>query len=89
MNEAWAACGGAVVSFLIGWGMMRARLTELERRTTYNELQSNKQLELIHGLREVYVSYQHFNEIMTSIRETQREMNHKMERILELLTERA
>ena len=87
-----ACCSGlalSMVSFFMAWGAVRAKITDHAKRMEDFENEIAKQLELIHSLRDVYVSYKHFNEIMLTIRETQRELKDDMKKIIELLTDRA
>lgn len=86
--DAWVVLGLAGISFFVGWGVMSANQKEIDRRIEQLELDLSKQLELVHGLRDVYVTYQHFNEIMNTIRESQRELKENMQRVLDLLTAR-
>lgn len=89
MTELLAAAGAGVVTFLITWGSTRGKVSELERRVQVTEEQVDRQLELVHSLRDVYVSYQHFNEIMSTIRETHRELKDDLKKVLDLLSVRA
>lgn len=89
MTELLAAGGAGIVTFLITWGATRGKVSELERRIQVLEEQTDRQLELVHSLRDVYVSYQHFNEIMTTIRETHRELKDDLKKVLDLLSVRA
>lgn len=77
-----------VFTFLITWGAVRAKSQDHERRIEKLEDESARQLELIHSLRDVYVSYQHFNEIMQTIREANKDLNDKVSKVIELLTDR-
>lgn len=86
----------AAIGFLSTWGMVKRQVADSERRIDKLEKEkdiSDKEysnlLERIHSLREVYVSQQHFNEIMSVMRESQRELRDDVKRVLELLTERA
>lgn len=88
MNEMIAACGAGVVTFLITWGATRVKLTDIERRTELAEEELHRQLELIHSLRDIYVSREHFNEIMMNLRETQRELKDDLKKIIDLLAAR-
>lgn len=92
MNEIFVELAIAGVSiggtFLVMWGMARGKISDLERRTEQLEEEYTKQLDLIHSLRDVYVSYQHFNEIMATIKESQRELKEDLKKVLDLLTVR-
>lgn len=85
-NELIITVGIFLLTQAISYGIQRGRSNEFERRLQHAEDESAKQNDLIHSLRDVYVSYQHFNEIMASIRETQRELRDGMTKIIELLT---
>lgn len=77
------------ISFVSTWGMLRRQVSELDKKLEAIEKETHRQLELIHSLRDVYVSQQHFNEIMQTIRETHRELKDDMKKILDLLTLRS
>lgn len=89
MNELLAAAGAGIVTFLITWGATRGKVVDLERRMQVVEERSDRQLEVIHSLRDIYVSYQHFNEIMSTIRETHRELKDDLKKVLDLLSIRS
>lgn len=78
----------AAAGLLVTWGMTRGKVMELERRLGQLETNNERHLELIHSLRDVYVSREHFNEILDTIRESQRELKEDMKKILDLLTSR-
>ena len=86
MNEYLSAAGAGIVAFLITWGATRGKVADLERRVQIVEEQLDRQLELVHSLRDVYVSYQHFNEIMSNIRETHRELKDDLKKVIDLLS---
>lgn len=78
MNEIYVAVGTFAVTFLIGWGMNRATLVEHERRVSAVEMELAKQ-------HEVFVSYRHFNEIMTTVRDAQKELRDDMKQVLDMV----
>lgn len=86
--DAWLGVAGIGIAFIVNWGVSKAKVAELERRTTNLETDVAAQLELVHGLRDVYVSREHFNEIMETIRDSQRELKEDLKRVIELLSAR-
>jgi len=85
-NEVIAALGSGLVTFLITWGATRGKVQELERRVDHLEQEQMKHLDLIHSLREIYVSQQHFNDIMSTMKESHRELKEDVKKVLELLS---
>lgn len=89
MNELLGGAAVGLATFLITWGMMRGKVIELERRMTDAENEAKTQRTAIQGLSDVYVNYRHFNEVMSSVRESYRELKDDVKKILELLSVRA
>ena len=80
------ASGG--ISFAIGWGMIRGKIQDLERRTKDAEDNIRVQYDRMSQLHETFVSNQHFTDIMNQVRDTQREFRDDLKKILSILTER-
>lgn len=80
---------GGIAAFLIIWGASRSSIKEHERRIDKQDGEIKELYERIGSLNDVYVSYRHFNEIMGSIKETQKELKDDMKRVIELLSNRS
>lgn len=88
MNEAMIAGVSGMVGFLITWGALRGKVQELERRTEAAEKALEQQRDLIYNLRDIYVSQQHFNQIMESMRDSHREVKEDVKKVIEILSAR-
>lgn len=81
-SESLMYVGGAVVTFLIGIGTQRGKISELERRITITE-------GAVSTMHDNYVTQEHFKEIINIIRDTQRELKDDVKKVLEILSARA
>lgn len=78
MNDAAISAAIALATMLIGWGMTRSKVQDLERRIERMETLNDR-------IHEVYVSRDHFNETLEAIKETQRDLKADIKQILDLL----
>lgn len=85
MNEMIAGGISALGLFLILWGATRGKVQDLARLAERQETELARQLELIHGLHDIYVSYKHFNETIAMFRESHRELRDDMKKVLQAL----
>lgn len=95
--EVWTAVGTVLITFLVGWGMIRKTVSNLEKAVdsanTENEalktslaLTRERFMTDIADLSEKYVSFTHFNDFMQSFKETQRDLKEDVKRIYDLLS---
>lgn len=95
-NEMWAAVVGALIgvvvpvffAFLPNWGAFKHRMLALESRAKRVEAANEELRHKLEELSEVYVTYKHFNEIMSMIKETQRELREDVKKVLDILCDK-
>ena len=77
--DIWAGAGISAATFLVTWGTMRAKTVELERRVTQLE-------NVCGGLHDSYVSYMHFNEFVTGVKENYRDLKNDIQRLFDAVS---
>lgn len=80
-SESWVLLGCAVVPGLIACGMLQAQVWGLKERVDHLSA-------AVDSMSDTYVNYRHFNEIMTTIKEAQKELRDDLKKVLELLSSR-
>lgn len=85
MTETIIAAATALASILISYGVYKSKIETLEQRLkdgTKNQDEIQKQ---IYNLRDLYITHQHFTDVITSMREDHKELKSDVKTILSML----